>query len=278
MNKLISSKEALDILSRSAPRAWCKRLLLQLIFEQHLSVYACRGQWTGFLPLGVLLDTNELAPVDGEPFWKAVQEKWGFGAPKGMDDLVIGREGKSLAKITGGRWYETSTDAATQISFGYFFNADSVDFEEGTLVIEEFFPFEVHEGFFASDDSMFVNREHLGNDLFSWFICKVDFGALAFESSAIELISGMEAGADGSKVASKGRPTKWDWVGAMIAVVELANRPDGITLDRGEQARLEDAIADWFVDTTGDQPHRSQIREYAGRIMAHLAEKSSLTN
>lgn len=275
MRRLISSKEALDVLSRSAPRAWCKRLLLQLIFEGHLFAYVCRGEWTGYLPIGVLLDNDELAPVDGEPFWQAVQEKWGFGSPKSMDDMVRGRAGKALGKITGGRWYEDNEYPEHQIGFGYFYHADSIDFEEGTLSIDEFFPSEATESFFLPDDSMFREKKRLGEDLFSWLICKVEFGALSFESSAIELIAGLEADSGVSAKRVNGRPTKWDWTGAMLAVVELANRPDGISQERGEQARVEEAMAGWFVEATGDQPHKSQIREHASRVMAYLAEKAS---
>lgn len=275
MRKLISSKEALDILSRSAPRAWCKRLLLQLIFEGHLYAFVCRGEWTGYLPLGILLDDDELAPIDGEPFWQAVQKKWGMGSPKSMEDLVRGREGKPLGRITGGRWHEDSEYPEHQIGFGYFYHADAIDFEEGTISIDEFFPFEATETFFLSDDQMFNEKKRLGEDLFSWLICKVELGALCFESGAIELIAGLETDSGASAKKAIGRPKKWDWAGAMLAVVDLANRPDGISQERGEQARVEEAMADWFVETTGKQPHISQIREYAVRVMAYLAEKDT---
>jgi hypothetical protein len=273
MKKLISSKEALDILARSAPRAWCKRLLLQLIFEGHLFAFFQEGHWRGFLPLGVLLDSDELAPVDGERFWEAVRKRWGMSAPKSMDDLVQGREGTSLAHITGGRWYADSTYSDHQVGFGYFYHADSIDFEEGTLSIDEIYPFEAVESYFLPDDAMFQYRKSMGDDLFSWFVCKVDFGGMAFEGSAIELIAGMEATSGISSQPPKGRPTKWDWAGAMMAVVRLANAPDGITQARGEQARVENAIASWFIESSGDQPHQSQIRDYAARLMAYLAEK-----
>lgn len=277
MNRLISSKEALDLLARHAPRPWCKRLLLQLIFEGHLFAYALEGNWTGHLPLGVLLE-DDLAPVDGEKFWSAVGEKWGVLAPRSMDDVVKGREGTALAKITGGRWYRESLYSEHQVSFGYFFNADVVDFEDGRLEIEEFFPFESLESFFDDQDAMFAYRKRLGDDLFSWFVCKVKLGGLSFESSAIELIAGMEADKGINQQKNAGRPTKWDWAGAMLAVVKLANGPDGISQERGEQKRVEEAIAVWFVQNTGDQPHDSQIRSYASRVMDYLAENASNSN
>ena len=272
MKRLISSREALDILSRSAPRAWCKRLLLNLIFEGHLFAFVQEGQWQGYLPLGVLLDNDKLAPADGDAFWQAVREKWGPGAPSSMEDIKRGREGKALAQITGGRWYQDSEYPVRQIGFGYFYNADEINFESGELTIEEFFPFETIESFFTSDDHIFNVKDRIGEDLFSWLVCSVKFSALSFESSAIELVSGLERQGRGSYHAETGRPTKWDWAGAMLAVVALANRPDGIGQERGQQARVEEALESWFLEVTGDQPHKSQVREYAKRVMAYLAE------
>ena len=76
-----------------------------------------------------------------------------------------------------------------------------------------------------------------------------------FDSSAIELIAGLEQVQ--SKSSQIGRPKKWDWEGALISVIGLANRSGGIGKQRGEQAKIESAMADWFVETTGEQPGSS---------------------
>jgi hypothetical protein len=60
-----------------------------------------------------------------------------------------------------------------------------------------------------------------------------------------------------------GRPPKWDWFGMAAEIVRIVNQPDGLP---DSQADVEDQMAQWFVNTTGDQPAESQIREKVGRI------------
>lgn len=270
MKRLISSQQALDILSKSAPRTWCKRLLTQLIFEGHLSAYASDGDLRGFVPILVLLDDENLAPADGDAFWAAVKKRWGPGAPT-EGDLIITPNG-TLAPVTGYRWYESDDFPPNQIGYGYFHYADEVDWEKGTIKIGSILPNESDQDYFLPDDHMFGEERRQGAVLFSWLEFRVELSGLCFESSAIELISGLETSSTISPQQRSGRPKKWDWEGALISVIGLANGLDGIGQERGEQAKIEDAMAQWFLATTGEQPQTSQLRKYASRIMAYLAE------
>jgi hypothetical protein len=62
-----------------------------------------------------------------------------------------------------------------------------------------------------------------------------------------------------------GRPRKWDWDGALIEMIRVAEL-DGLLQGPGTQARIAKLLSDWFVMTAGDHPPESQIREYASRI------------
>ena len=271
MKRLVSSREALDILSKSAPRTWCKRLLSQLVFEDQISAYCTFGNLRGFVPITCLLDTQDVVPGHGDAFWIAVKEKWGIVAPT-EKDVIITQNG-TLAPITGYRWYESDDFPAQQIGFGYFHYADEIDWEKGRISISSIFPNESERDYFLPDDNMFGEEERRGETLFSWLEFKVEIEGLSFEGSTIELISGLESRSTEKPNQRLGRPKKWDWEGALISVIGLANEVDGIGKARGEQARVEEEMATWFLDTTGEQPQPSQIRKYASRIMAYLAEK-----
>jgi len=271
MKRLIPSREALDILAKSAPRTWCKRLLTQLIFEGHVTAYCTDGDLRGFIPVTCLLQNSDLAWADGEAFWAAVKEEWSVVAPT-EKDLVQTPNG-TLAPITGYRWYESDDFLPNQIGYGYFHHADEIDWEEGRIEIQSIFPNEADRDYFLSDDLMYGEEKRRGEVQFSWLEFKVSLSGLSFESSAIELISGLESPSPEKRAQRVGRPKKWDWEGALISVIGLANEVDGIGQERGEQAKIEAEMAKWFLDTTGEQPQTSQLRKYANRIMAYLAEK-----
>ncbi|WP_235522906.1 hypothetical protein [Novosphingobium sp. Leaf2] len=67
-----------------------------------------------------------------------------------------------------------------------------------------------------------------------------------------------------------GRPPTWDWEGALIHVVAIANTPDGLPSERGAQARIEEIIRDWFIQAGGDAPADSEIRKRANGIMKRV--------
>jgi hypothetical protein len=80
----------------------------------------------------------------------------------------------------------------------------------------------------------------------------------------LENTPGTEAEANNAKNPG-GRPQKWDWEGALIAIIRVADL-DGLPQGPGAQAQIGELISDWFVKTTGNHPSESQIRQYASRI------------
>lgn len=220
MKRLISSKDAIEQLASRAPHAWCKRLLLSLIMDGTVTAFAGAGHLVGRVPVNCLLNDDKLGWADGEPFWAAVAEYWGHGAPTEKDVF----QGYKFP-VTGYRWCEENSP--NEISYGYFAYADSLDWENGILRIDSIFPNEVERELFLKDDWMFHRGKNFDDALFSWLEFEIDLSALSFDRSVIELLTGLEHPASTANHKS-GRPTKWDWAGAMTAVVRLANHPDGI--------------------------------------------------
>lgn len=72
----------------------------------------------------------------------------------------------------------------------------------------------------------------------------------------------------------RGRPTEWDWIGALAHVAAFAHHsPDGLHPDGGGEptgshiARLMEA---WFIGTAGKPPADSLLRKHAALIMVEL--------
>jgi hypothetical protein len=276
MNRFISSHDTLQALSLRAPKPWCKRLLLSLIEDGLIQAFTTDGDLTGRVPALSLLDDDRLAPIDGETFWEAVRAQWGIG--RHFSDAPLEPEYKNsvrgkLYKVTGARLYSDNGDGPHPVSPGYFELADELNLEDGTLFIDSVFPNELDKTEFFHDDIIFSDGGKLAQPRFSWLEYEIRLSGLCFSRSAIELFCGGDALGNGSTTRSRARETKWDWAGATTSVVALANTPDGIGTGRGEQARVERAMADWFVRSCGDQPHASQIRDMAQRVMAELADK-----
>jgi hypothetical protein len=56
-----------------------------------------------------------------------------------------------------------------------------------------------------------------------------------------------------------------------MAVIAVAQEPDGLPTGHGAQARIEEMIAAWFMDQSGECPASSQVRQRAAKIMRMLA-------
>lgn len=67
----------------------------------------------------------------------------------------------------------------------------------------------------------------------------------------------------------RGRKRKWDWEGAICAVVARANLPDGLPEGYRAQAEIGRIMADWFRDhdPNGNSPVPSEIGLRAAKIV-----------
>lgn len=70
----------------------------------------------------------------------------------------------------------------------------------------------------------------------------------------------------------RGRPTEWDWGGALAHLVAVADGKDGLP---EIQAEIERLVADWFFEKKADQPAESAIREHVSSWCAEVLGKAS---
>lgn len=73
-----------------------------------------------------------------------------------------------------------------------------------------------------------------------------------------------------------GAQTRYDWEGALIALIALANNPDGLPTGPGANARLVEVMAMWFQKNGGIEPSQSALKQRAAKILneTELARKS----
>lgn len=69
-----------------------------------------------------------------------------------------------------------------------------------------------------------------------------------------------------------GHPGKWNWEGALIHLIAVANHPDGLPEGRGAQTRLVELMADWFAKhNDGAAPADSDMKKRARLIMEEIS-------
>jgi hypothetical protein len=265
--KLISSREAVDFLSQAAPRPWVHRLLRWMAFDEGLPVYARRGKvqphtTVSSLTMKLIVEAGERS---GPKLDILIREKFSpeFAA------RLIGQDPYSRIDDEPTTWGDV--DDPQILDVGFFLYASELDFDGGTLKAE-WLPSrgEIAETFFSQD-------EYFGTE-FDDPEFDAEFSGLCFDFAKIEmLLPNLELRPSTGFTTDKsewkraiGRPPKWDWEGSMAFVISQAQLPDGLPTGPGAQARIEEMMACWFSDQTGDSPAPSQIRQRAGKIMETL--------
>lgn len=203
--------------------------------------------------------------ISGPKMDKAIRENF---EPEFANKLV----GKDHSERIDDEPYEWEDDKQPRpVSVGYWIWATEIDWENGSLWIEWLSSDATH------NNEFFYDEEMLGTEFE-----KADFEVLltgmCFDANRIELLLPTNdllaiktITADSSvRTRPTGRPQKWDWEGALAFIVSEAQTPDGLPTGPGSQARIEEAIRGWFVDTTGEAPAASQIRHRAAKIVESL--------
>jgi hypothetical protein len=94
------------------------------------------------------------------------------------------------------------------------------------------------------------------------------------------VVSRVNAQFEEAPVKKAARPTKYDWNGALlnlIAVAEIeALAPD--PEKPGAQARIESVIADWFASNSDQVPSEAAIRPYASRVLEAIKAQGNKAN
>lgn len=262
--KLISSREAVNFLSQTAPRPWVQRLLRWMAFDEGLAAYSRKGIVQPHCSVSDV--TRHLIEKAGELSGLRMDAAIQAEFDDEMAAKLIGKD--PFSRFDGEPLTWSESDEPIQIDIGFFLYATEIDWDAGVLKAE-YLP---GEG--ELQEVFFPDSELLGSDL-----DRPEFEAvlegLSFEFGKIEmLLPSMELGqtigftsAQHERRKPVGRPQKWDWEGAMAHVISQAQHPDGLPTGPGAQAKIEALISEWFVREMLDTPSSSQVRQRAAKII-----------
>lgn len=274
----ISSAQALDMLQAHAPRAWCKRILMWLIFDGQIALFFTKGSVKEFrLARRVIDEALHSAEVEGKPddperreeYLQLVAQEWSEEIAEN-----VRAAGPDLLARACTR-HDTFEDEPTDAPIAALIFADDVDWERGTAA-GVIYP--------DAEDKIFRHGSELLDTEYGDGSIEFELEGMAFELERIELLAPNAAGPAPSPIMSGrsdeanvrtsriGRPPKWDWEGAIAHVAAIANRPDGLPEGAGAQAKLEQIMMEWFVAATGDAPASSEVRRRASKIMSQLRQ------
>jgi hypothetical protein len=264
--KLVSSADALAILGKSAPKAWVKRMLIWMIFENEITPYFRRGRIQPHSTLAAILHSEGIN-ISGSMAERddAIRNRWNAD----FSSRMLGR--RILDKIADDPTEWDESDEPHAVGAGLFVYAEDIDWESGTLIAE------LNDPKVGDLDHLFWDAdEHLVSS-FPEPEFRVELWGLCFRWGAIELLQptadmtemnvSISAAANPRRI---GRPRSWDWEGALTHLLTLAQHPDGLPSGPGAQAQIERHIADWFVKMTGNSPASSQIRGWAQKVIGAL--------
>ena len=266
--KLVSSASALDFLGKAAPRPWIKRMIPWMIYAGELKPFFATGRIVPRAMLMAILvaegGIDLLGPMEARD--AAIRERWN----REMSAKLVGRRNDEYIEDDPIEWNEE--DDPQEVGGGFFFYADDIDWENGTLLAEIIDP-----NLGDLQDYLFWDAdEHLSSGF-----PKPDFSVilrgLCFRWDQIEMLQPSEqlliekeSRVASTSTRSIGRPRKWDWDGALAHLLSIAQHPDGLPVGAGAQAQIEKHIAEWFINSTGGSPTTSQIRACAQRVMQAL--------
>jgi hypothetical protein len=257
------------MLATCAPRAWCKRLLNWEVFWGGLNLYARDGVVTHRrIAFEILREAGFVTEVHDEPSESELE-----ALPKDDEEAAAVRRAAAAGRfdyVDSLSLHWGIQDGALPI--GLMVAQARLDWELGELDAEISSGL-VPDEWLEDADNTFVPDAH-GE-------VRAHLVGLSFEVAAIEMLVPSASVPDG-KLASLptplrttrragGRPMKWDWEGAIAAVVAEANRnPDGLPDGYGAQTKIEKMMAEWFLERAADCPAESEIRKRAQKIVAEV--------
>lgn len=262
--ELIRSGETLDFLSKSAPRAWVKRMLLWMIFNNDLSPYFVEGRVVAKERIFSILVKALGADAFGDKRNDLIREHFD---PEIAEKYIASDPVNEYQEDVACEW--NSTAEPQEVSCGYFVFATSINWDEGI----------VHANLDSKnseDETLFWDAETLLASDLSDPDYEVTLKGLCFDRNKIEILQPHIELPQSAKHRRDdhppriGRPRTWNWDGAMTYLLTVAQKPDGLPTGPGAQAQIEHLITDWFMDSTGNSPAVSQVRQHAAKIMKAL--------
>ncbi|WP_430416294.1 hypothetical protein [Parasphingorhabdus sp.] len=255
----------MEFLTKIAPAAWVKRLLLWQMFDAGLIPYFTKGRIQArYRAMHALYGIDEFDwSMSSEERHKLIESN--FDKETAAKIIAAGEYG-DLDDDLDVKWDENEEPRA--VGFGFILYSDKLNWDTGEVSSK------VYEARGDIEDHLFWDRdEHLVYENMADY-WDAHLQGLSFDKSVIEMMLPTAESAfvsNGSSISSnrsfRGRPTKWDWEGAITQIVSLAQHPDGLPTGHGAQAKIEESIADWFITETGESPSKSQIRQRASQIM-----------
>jgi hypothetical protein len=260
--KLISSRETLDFLTKSAPRPWVKRMLLWMIYNGEIIPFFNKGRSVATVSaFSIIFDA-----LGGD--WKSESRDELIRKhfePEMADKLIAAKDMDNIEEVA----YEWAIDdGPREVAAGYFVFATAIDWDQGLVEAQV-------ESDQSNDEHLFWDADELLASDFkdpSYFLT---LSGLCFELERIEMLQPStelvpQPHGAAEQGARMGRPRTWDWDGATTHLLTIAQTPDGLPTGPGAQAQIERRIADWFMTTTGNAPAESQVRQHSTKIMRAL--------
>lgn len=273
--QLISSKETLEFLSKVAPAAWVKRMLMWMMFDDVIRPYIKKGHIRSQVTkLELLVNLEE---YDSDLSENKIEHLLKSNFEHEGDEFIANlMAAERFEKIDGATVEWDETEEAHAIGFGFLLYADNLDWEQGEITSTVYSGLgDIEDHLFWDSDDHFpvINNENV------WI---AEFEGLSFDKSVIEMMlptNETNFVSGGASISTQrkftGRPNKWNWEGAMTYIISQAQHPDGLPDGHGAQAQIENMIQKWFVDETGETPAISQIRGRASKIMYMVNNSNS---
>jgi hypothetical protein len=262
--KFISAKDTADFLSQSAPRVWVHRMLKWMIFFGELDAHVDRVTVQPYA--SVFEFTAELYEIAKEFSGPAMDDAIRSKYPPEIAEKLVGKAHGD--RFDDEKYFIEGWEEIGPLDTGFIMFASDVNWDAGTIQVEWI------DNEQLANDILFPRQDFIGSE-FEKPSFELQFEGLKFEANKIELLlpnAALEGvkelpGHSSRRSHSIGRPTKWNWDGAMAFVVSQAQTPDGLPSGDGAQARIEEMMADWFTESFGDCPAASQIRQRAALVI-----------
>jgi hypothetical protein len=264
----ISSREILDFLSKSAPRAWVKRMLLWMIFRGELEPFFEEGRSVESAPAYLLIWDVADPAINGEERDRLIRENYDATL---AERLINAGHSDRIERLVH-EW--ENEDGLREVAAAYFVFATSIDWEAGVLDAE------IEHQSIRENDLLFWDEDDLLQGEFKKADYAIRLGGLCFEAEKIEMLQPhvtlVPARSNLPPAATAiGRPRTWDWDGATTFLLTIAQTPDGLPTGPGAQAQIERLLADWFLKNAGKEPAESLVRKHATKIMRALNKPES---
>lgn len=266
---MIALGEAIDFLSQAAPHAWVKRMLHAMLLNDELQPYFLSGKVRSEVSVGELLLALPDRRMDSPSPERDAKVRAQFGAE--IADAVIEKDWTDQFVE-----YDEEIESIEGFVFAGlgFVHYGTIDWDKGDMICD-YIP---ERG--SRPEHLFHDLEEMLGSEYQHNTSSAVFHSMFLPSEKIEMLLpshrlpsvGTIALQSAPERRQIGRPRKWDWEGAMAFIGAKSRREGLLTGEPGKQARIEDAIAEWFITETGDSPAPSQIRSRASRLV-EMAQK-----